>query len=283
MINVTFYNFSKRKNSTALPGSGTTSEVVPVLLKDGCSQESPVLELNSHDPDNYNNYNYCYIPFFSRYYFVNEKTVDTGERLILSLEEDYLGSASVAIKAISSAFIEYSSMATNNVIDSRIPGTVAPTYTRTDASLGNTIFTHNNGVVILGITGMHNNGLYVLQNSANLKDLLTDIDLDKFTPALGSDANNTIYNMAQGALNYAEQFFNKSASIQCLRSAIQLPWVIHGDAIGNYTDDLKIGAYPTGLGAYQITTPIIDDHVTISIPWINNNWKRCARYTDLIL
>lgn len=283
MINVTFYNFSKRKNSTALPGSGTTSAVVPVLLKDRCAQEAPVLEIESSDPDNYNSYNYVYIPFFNRYYFVDNKYVDTGKRLIFELSEDYLGSASADIKNINNAFIEYSSLVTNNVIDNRIPQTVVPTYTRTDAALSNTVFTHNNGVVILGLTGMYNNGLYVLQNSADLKDLFTDIDLTPFTVSQGSDTNATLYNLADGLLDYAEQFYNKTSSLPCLRSAIQLPWVIHGDAIGDYTSDLKIGSYPTGVGAYRIKVPIIDDHVTITIPWINSNWKRCSKYTDLIL
>lgn len=67
-MQVTFYNFSKRQNSTAQPGTGTT---VNVTLKDDCSITEPQLELNvaALNISNPKNFTYCRIPDFDRYYF----------------------------------------------------------------------------------------------------------------------------------------------------------------------------------------------------------------------
>lgn len=66
-ITVTFYNFSKKKNSTKIPDvSGTSYDVI---LKDECSITDPVILLNG---GNKTNWNYCYIPSFNRYYFIKD-------------------------------------------------------------------------------------------------------------------------------------------------------------------------------------------------------------------
>ena len=63
MITVTLYQFSKRKNSTKRPSTGTNYSC---RLKDSCSLTKPVL---SFDPgqQNVKANNYCYIPDFNRY------------------------------------------------------------------------------------------------------------------------------------------------------------------------------------------------------------------------
>lgn len=279
-FNAVFYNFSKRKNSTAQPTG--TGQTVPILLKDECDAEFPILEIMSSDPDNYYAYNYVYLPFFQRYYFVRKRSVDTGKRLFVELEEDYLGTAKNDIVSITNAFIEYSSMITNNVVDSRIPQTVVPTYTRTDANLSNTTFTAS-GCIILGVTGARHNGLYILGNSADIYTLFTDIDWSSVSISVGSDDKETIKNVGDGIVSTFQQFFTKGSASANLRSALMFPWVVHSGAIGAETTDLIIGAYPTGKRAYKVRNEIIEDHVLITIPWINNNWKRSAKYTELIL
>ena len=107
-ITVTFYQFAKRENSTAQPTTSTVNTTVDVLLKDSCTDEQPVLVLNSTDIDNYLPYNYCYIPFFSRFYFINHREVNTGKRLYIYCNEDYLGSFK-QILLQESGFIKYSS------------------------------------------------------------------------------------------------------------------------------------------------------------------------------
>lgn len=281
-ITVTFYSFSKRRNSTALPTSGTSSAEVSVLLKDVCSQEEPVLELASTDPDNYNSYNYVYIPFFSRYYFVKRKEVDNGSRLIVYCEEDYLGSFKSSITSITGAFIEYSSMVTNNVIDPRIPQTVAPVYTRTDATLSDTTFTEN-GCSVISSTGNTTSGLFILSDADDIFELFDGIDWDEVTVESSDNTATAFINTGTALLTMGEQFFTKDAATRNLRSAMSFPWVVHGDAIGSQVDNLYIGGYPTGKTVYKVANEIVSDSCTVEIPWSRANWMRCDKYTDLII
>ena len=68
-----FYNFAKRKNSTALPNTDGTT--IDILLKDSTSLLSPVIELRVEGKPSYS---YCYIPQFTRYYFVVDWNYNNG-------------------------------------------------------------------------------------------------------------------------------------------------------------------------------------------------------------
>ena len=71
-ITATFYNFSKKKNSTKRPTGGTNKSI---YLKDPCSVLNPVIELSTSSPVNFN---YCYISTFGRYYFISDWISDHG-------------------------------------------------------------------------------------------------------------------------------------------------------------------------------------------------------------
>lgn len=281
MINVTFYNFSKKKNSTALPNSGTASSAVSVLLKDNCSQESPILELNSSDPDNYNSYNYVYIPFWQRYYFVSRKEVDTGSRLLIYCEEDYMGSAASQIRAITGAYIEYSSIVTNDVIDRRIPEKSTLINTVVNATLPDTTFTQN-GCSIISSTGNNTSGLFILSNANQIFTLFDGIDWTNETVS-GTTTEEILLSGFERMISVGNQFFTKEAATRNLRNAFSLPWVVHGEAIGDEVEDLKIGSFPTGKTVYKVANKIVTDAVTITIPWSFSDWRRCDRYCDLLI
>ena len=81
-----FYNFTKRKNSTEIPTTFGTP--IDILLKDSTSLSAPVIELRV---DGKPSYTYCYIPDFSRYYFINDWNDNKG-RWSCSLSVDVLAS-----------------------------------------------------------------------------------------------------------------------------------------------------------------------------------------------
>lgn len=68
-ISISFYKFAKKLNSTKRPDAeGITYDYC--LLKDGCGVINPLIKVQTSA--NVTIYNYCYIPIFDRYYFVNE-------------------------------------------------------------------------------------------------------------------------------------------------------------------------------------------------------------------
>lgn len=83
-IKANFYKYSKQIDSTERPtGSGTEFDIV---LKGAVSITAPVIELDSAALD----YNYCYIPAFGRYYFVQSTTIITADIIEYSLSVDVL-------------------------------------------------------------------------------------------------------------------------------------------------------------------------------------------------
>ena len=68
-MNIIFYQFAKRNNSTKIVN--TTGTTLTCQLKAETDMINPVLEINGV-PAAWNPiWNYCYIAAFSRYYFIN--------------------------------------------------------------------------------------------------------------------------------------------------------------------------------------------------------------------
>lgn len=106
-------NFSKRKNSTKQPSTGTD---LVVKLKDECSIINPIF-LSSTMPANTN---YIYVADWNRYYFVTNVTYITNTIKEFSCEVDVLASYKSAIGS-SVAHIAYSSTGYDPyIIDNRI-------------------------------------------------------------------------------------------------------------------------------------------------------------------
>lgn len=110
-MKVRFYNFSKKRNSTALPSSSYTEK--EVRWKEATSVHDPVVEI-SGGPNT--SFTYAYIPDWDKYYFVEDYTTVDYSRTEYSLTEDDMGSHKTEINA-QYAYIEY---ATSN-IDKMIP------------------------------------------------------------------------------------------------------------------------------------------------------------------
>ena len=76
MININFYTFSKKENSTKRPtGAGT---VLSCNIKSRSSIVNPFIELKTNPTA----FNYCYIPSFNRYYYISDITFDSGLWLV---------------------------------------------------------------------------------------------------------------------------------------------------------------------------------------------------------
>lgn len=114
-MNVRFYSFSKRRNSTKQPSS--TYVVVGCNLKAPTSVHNPVLEIVGGPQSSYN---YAYIPDFAKYYFVRDIVSETNGISSYYLEEDVLATHKTEIGNMR-AFIAYASTGYDvTQIDSRI-------------------------------------------------------------------------------------------------------------------------------------------------------------------
>lgn len=112
-MTVTYWtNFSKRKNSTKTPTSGTD---VTVRLKDNCSIINPVIESATMPA----NANYIYISEWQRYYFITNVVYVSKTTKEFSCEVDVLASFKSAIGSTSARIAFASTGYDKNIVDPR--------------------------------------------------------------------------------------------------------------------------------------------------------------------
>ena len=116
MIQIKFYTFNKRTNSTKVPtGSGSTYNCT---LKDDTSILEPVIRLQTSN--NVKVYNYAYIADFGRYYFVTDVVSSKGFWEI-SLKVDTLASEKTGIGAMAPYVLRAASESDEYILDTAYP------------------------------------------------------------------------------------------------------------------------------------------------------------------
>ena len=152
-MNCYMFNFSKRKNSTKQPvmSSGTN---IPVELKDDCGVMNPVLLFNPANasfltPFSPSQFNYCYIQFFNRYYFIDDWLWLNG-LWECHLQVDVLATYKLAIGNLSEYVVRSSAAKNGEIIDNLYPATC-------DIRVNNTLIaspfvrSYGGGYYIIGI------------------------------------------------------------------------------------------------------------------------------------
>ena len=116
MIQIKFYTFNKRTNSTKVPtGSGSTYNCT---LKDDTSILEPVIRLQTSN--NVKPYNYAYIADFGRYYFVTDIVSSKGFWEI-SLKVDTLASYKAGIGSMTPYVLRSASSSDEYILDTAYP------------------------------------------------------------------------------------------------------------------------------------------------------------------
>lgn len=105
-MNIIFY--TNNSDDDTINKALTQTTTLTGSLKDNCSIENPEITIENSGMINGN---YCYIPEFSRYYFIDNQTILSNNRVRLSMSVDVLESFKTNILSLS-AIIENST--TNN-------------------------------------------------------------------------------------------------------------------------------------------------------------------------
>lgn len=125
-INVTFYQFEKRTNSTKLPNVAGTTYACNVF--DNCSMVAPRIKLSfPSGGGNPTLNNYCYIPDLTRYYFVRDWTWSNG-LWIAHLTEDVLASYRTQIGNATEYIARSSNTFDGTLVDTLYPTKAGVTY-----------------------------------------------------------------------------------------------------------------------------------------------------------
>lgn len=127
-INVVFYRFGKKINSTKRPDAQTESVTYSCNMLDDCSIINPKISIAGADNTfNPSIYNYAYIASFdSRYYFVSDWTYSQG-LWNASLTDDVLASWKGSIGNSKQYITRCQAAFSNDIIDGKYPAATTPT------------------------------------------------------------------------------------------------------------------------------------------------------------
>ena len=126
-MNITFYTFSKKVNSTARPTGGTQYSVV---LKEGCSVLRPSVRLKWSGLGSPTAYNYAYIASYGRYYWVRNWEF-SDRQWTADLAVDPLATYKTQIGASSQYVTRSASAYDGDILDGLYPAKATPTYKNT--------------------------------------------------------------------------------------------------------------------------------------------------------
>lgn len=175
-MQATFYQFAKRTNSTKRPSGG---QGFGIDLKAPCNIIDPEIKIATQsDPTGYN---YCYLPTFSRYYWVKNWTY-AGGLWVASLTVDTLASYRDQI-GYSTEYVVRSSAKYNGTISDGLYPATAEVRSVTSAFQGGFSETISGGFFVIGFIAKAPNSIgavtYVVMSPGNAKKLssklLTDV------------------------------------------------------------------------------------------------------------
>lgn len=175
-MQATFYQFAKRTNSTKRPSGG---QGLGIDLKAPCNIINPEIKIATQsDPTGYN---YCYLPTFSRYYWIKNWTYSDG-LWNASLTVDTLASYRDQIGSATEYVVRSSAKYDGTISDGLYPAT-AKVQSVTTSFQGGFAETISGGFFIIGFIAKAANSIgaitYVVMTPGNAKKLsaklLTDV------------------------------------------------------------------------------------------------------------
>ena len=285
-ITATFYTIEKKINSMKLPTGGTSKNI---FLKDPTSLSEPSILLETSNPTAYN---YCYIPSFSRYYWITDWISDHGM---------WIANCSVdVLTSFRSEILDSYQYVTRNqaLYDLDVPDSVYPMIDGVEFDHidfgANSPFKSNNIVSIIATVGRTNltiSGLNYYQLKGSDYTTFMNKLLDPAMTDYGSsfDVSKETMMALINPTQYIQQSYVLPYNVNS-QSGSEFVRPGNGIAVGwwfiNYTmsDDNTLQAYgDTGYKFYEIWSH------TFNLPTRPNetqplgNWASMLPYTEYIL
>ena len=251
-MNIVFYSFSKRKNSTKVPTSGGTT--YDCQIKSPCSMLKPVIELALTTTPNWN---YCYIQAWNRYYWITDKTFDSGIWYI-TCKVDPLASGKSDILG-SSALVLYSSSNYNlDILDRRLCGKGSFTRAKSEQIMS--------GVVSQSTSGP--GGMFGLRVVNDAADIATGASVTYYL-SIAQMRVLTAEIYSQNVWDQLVQYFTNplDAIIECW----YIPFTFTGYITGGTYSNVKIGTYTSRASGMTIAnTDLALSYQTAQLTLPNN-------------
>ena len=255
-----FWAFSKKRNSTKQPTSGSGTSYTNIQLKEATSILHPVIVLSVAGMTvptvaPVNTFTYCYIAKFNRYYFVDDWTYNEG-KWEASLTIDVLASHKTEIGS-TSAYVERSASSYNgNIIDK-----LYPANTDYDIQYASLAYAYLNvapsgGTYVVGVINniAPNSGAvtYYAMTQAQLGDLL------------GYMFGNDIWN-SSGITEISSGLFKSMFNpMQYIVSCMWFPFPM--ETFSSTSATVYLGYYSTGVSAKVLTSLAHKAYITGTIP-----------------
>ena len=230
-MNVEFYNFSKRKNSTKQPSSSTGTQKT-FVCKENTSIHNPVVQVDgSVDPS----FTYAHISTWGKYYYVEDAVTVANGISEYTLREDPMASNKTGIGS-TKAYIKYSaSQIDRMIIDDRLAHKSSKTVMGS-GDMDSPVF-DSTGCYVLSVLADTSSGLY---NSACGMATCYAMDQANMEKVAGKLCDATI---SQALTNFMNGDL-MSAILGCI-------WVPFPIGTTNVTE-IKIGnQHLTGINAYM--------------------------------
>ena len=256
-ISVTLYHFSKKINSTALPGSAA-STTFDCILKDASGIMAPVIGLDFGLNYNPSAYNYAYIEDYHRYYFVKEWVFQ--ERLWWCyLEEDVLATWKAYIAGQSFYVLRSSKIYDGSIADDMYPAKATPIITAapvTGATPWGGDFSSGYFVISVICSGSPTGTKYYVTNLAGLQALTNvlmadtswlNVPQDITQGGLDENLLRTLFNPFQYITSIKWYPFKPAVVANSSSSSLKYGWwsiTLVGGTVEVLSDSALSGTFP---------------------------------------
>lgn len=260
-MNVDFYTFSKRINSTAQPTGGASYSCV---IKSPSSVISPKISIVWGGSGNPSAYNYAYISDYGRYYWVSNWTY-ADRQWSADLSVDVLATYKTEIGSATKYVLRAASQYNSSVVDTMWPArTSLKTSGTTAASLGWANYGSGGGTFVVAVIGEGNASasssavaLYMMSGTsvqALINNQLNAID--------GAFNNMTATDVKEAVMNLLTLPFRFTSDLsQYIKSIMWFPFTFPAGGGG----PVYLGMFQCLTAASNVSSPMITQSATFDI------------------